>query len=252
MTDRPLIPPPPNYAPTVGPSAPAEPEPDRPAPAGADRLPRWWKKKPLLDAPSEPEPDDEDEPEEQPDEPDESAPSRKGNAAKKPAKKRRTDDRSLRVIVFNGAAAGVGYSAGLVPVFGQWLPVAEQAATGMLGLALAIGGAVAAWKLTGHPAVRPILPYAPVTRTLATLGAAEICRRWAPVPAAWLNEQGAQWGLGASAASLLLTAGGMCGGLYFLIDRRARAWHWTARLVVRIPLASALLATALYAPGPTT
>ncbi|MEU1800876.1 hypothetical protein [Streptomyces sp. NPDC019937] len=274
MTERPLIPPPPDYAPTVGMSAatPDEPEPDRPTPASTDRLPPWWKRKPLLGAPSEPDPDEDESDEDSEEEPDEgdqgqseedeteddeaddeSGPARKGKAAKKPGKKRRAaDDRSLRVIAFNGVAAGVGWGLGLVPVFGQWLPVAEQAATGMLGLALAVGGAVGAWTLTGHPAVRPLLPYAPIARTLATLGAAEIGRRWAPVPVAWLNEQGTEWGLGASAVSLLLTAGGMCGGLWWAVDRRARAWHWTARLVVRIPLASALLATALYAPGPIT
>lgn len=278
MTERPIIPPPPTYPPSVGLPAPAPDwwvelygpdEPGTSQPAGADRLPRWWEKKTLLGLPTSKPNSDEDDPEEDeaedaPEEPEEdeadepdakSGSARKGNAAKKPGKKRRSavrDDRGLRVIAFNGLAAGVGYGVGLVPVFGQWLPAAEQGATGMVGLALAAGGAVAAWRLTGNPAVRAILPYVPVARTLISIGAAELGRRWAPVPVDWLNEHGAAWGLGASAVSLLLTAGGMCGGLWWLVDRRARAWHWTARLVVRIPLASALLATALYAPGATS
>jgi len=67
----------------------------------------------------------------------------------------------------------------------------------------------------------------------------------------WLNQHGTAWGLGPEAASLLLTAGGMCGGLWWAIDRRTRTWHWTARWLLRVPLASALLAVAVYAPGPT-
>ncbi|MEU1805854.1 hypothetical protein [Streptomyces sp. NPDC019937] len=275
MNDPRPVPPPPSYPPTVGISAPDEPrdaeEPGPERPAGADRLPHWRSRKPVLATPAnEPdesedeldedsedlvEDDQDDHPEEDETEDDEadakSGPPRKGKAAKKKPGKR-SSDRELRVIAFNGVAAGVGYGVGLVPVFGQWLPAAEQAATGMVGLVLAASGAVATWKLTGHPAVRPILPYVSVSRTLISVGAAELGRRLAPAAVAWINQNGAQWGLGASAVSLLLTAGGMCGGLWWFADRRARAWHWTARLVVRIPLASALLATALYAPGATS
>ncbi|MEU5834516.1 hypothetical protein ABZ820_12700 [Streptomyces diacarni] len=157
-------------------------------------------------------------------------------------------DRRVRVIAFNSVAAGVGYGLGLVPTLGAYLPAAEQASTGMLGAVLAGAGAYGAWKLTGHAAVQVVLPH-PLLRLGAVLVAAELGRRAGPLAVDWLAEHGAAWGLGPAPVSLLLTAGAMCGGLYWLIDRRARAWHWMARLVVRIPLASALLATALYAPG---
>jgi len=157
-------------------------------------------------------------------------------------------DRRLRVIAFNGAAAGVGYGLGLVPTLGAYLPAAEHASEGMLSAVLAGAAGYGAWKLTGHDAVSTVLCH-PLLRLGAVLGAAELGRRAGPLAVDWLAEHGAAWGLGPAPASLLLTAGAMCGGLYWLVDRRARAWHWMARLVVRIPLASALLATALYAPG---
>jgi len=43
-----------------------------------------------------------------------------------------------------------------------------------------------------------------------------------------------------------LTALGICGGLWWFINRRTHRWHWTGRWLLRIPLASALLACALY------
>ncbi|MFD8820786.1 hypothetical protein ACFV1C_00205 [Streptomyces sp. NPDC059605] len=159
----------------------------------------------------------------------------------------------LRAALFNLAAAGVGQWLGVVPVFREYLPYAEQAATGMVGLFLAAGGAAVAWKLVGyvtnHKAVRLVLPGAPLLQIAMTLGAAGAGHQSARDVVPWINRHGQQWGLGADALSLLLTAGAMCGGLYWLVDRRTRPWHWTARFVFRVPLASALIATALYATG---
>ncbi|MFF5422238.1 hypothetical protein, partial [Streptomyces misionensis] len=159
----------------------------------------------------------------------------------------------LRAVLFNLAAAGVGQWLGVVPVFREYLPYAEQAATGMVGLFLAAGGAAVAWKLVGyvtnHQAVRLVLPGAPLLQIAMTLGAAGAGHQSARDVVPWINRHGQQWGLGADALSLLLTAGAMCGGLYWLVDRRTRPWHWTARFVFRVPLASALIATALYATG---
>ncbi|MEU0275516.1 hypothetical protein [Streptomyces sp. NPDC006307] len=164
-----------------------------------------------------------------------------------------SEDNRLRIIAFNGAAASIGYWAGVVPLFGQYLPYAEEAATGMLRLAFAAGGAVAGWRLSrpiaAHPAVATVIPFAPWLPFGVAVGAAEFGRQAAKPAVAWLDEHGQQWGLGSDAASLLLTVGSMCGGLWWFVDRRVRAWHWTARLLIRIPLASALLAAALYAPG---
>ncbi|MFM9590747.1 hypothetical protein ACKI16_29595 [Streptomyces scabiei] len=159
------------------------------------------------------------------------------------------EDRNARVIMFNLTAGGVGYSLGLVDILGGFLPLAEQGAVGMFGLLTATAGAVGAWRATSPPAVKNVLPVPPLSRAVIAAGAAEIGRRLAPVPVDWLNTHGERWGLGPSAISLLLTAGAMCGGLWWILDRPVRHWHWTARWLVRIPLASALLAVGLYAPG---
>ncbi|MET7746172.1 hypothetical protein [Streptomyces sp. NPDC005385] len=155
----------------------------------------------------------------------------------------------IRPALFTGSAAGVGYAFGLVQLLGVYLPVAEQAAVGMVSLLLAVAGGWGAWKLFGRPEIARIFPVPSLARVLATLGAAELCRRMAPAPVDWLNDHGERWGLGASAVSLLLTAGGMCVGLWWLIDSRVRHKSRLFRWLARIPLASALLASALYAPG---
>lgn len=157
----------------------------------------------------------------------------------------------IKPALFTGSAAAVGYAFGLVQLLGVYLPIAEQAAVSMVSLLLAVAGGWGAWRLFGRPEVARIFPVAALARVLATLGAAELCRRMAPAPVDWLNDHGQQWGLGASAVSLLLTAGGMCVGLWWLIDSRVRHKSLLFRWLARIPLASALLATALYAPGTT-
>ncbi|MGW0795936.1 hypothetical protein [Streptomyces sp. NPDC002692] len=150
---------------------------------------------------------------------------------------------------FTASAAGVGWAFGLVQLLGVYLPVAEQTATGMVGLLLALAGGWGGWKLFGRPEIARIFPLPVLARLLATVGTAELCRRMAPAPVAWLNDHGQAAGLGASAVSLLLTAGGMCGGLWWLIDRRVRHHPLLVRWLARIPLASAVLATGLYTPG---
>lgn len=156
----------------------------------------------------------------------------------------------LRVIAFLGTAAGIGASLGLVDLLGQILPYAERSAVGIARMVLALAGAVAAWYVTGLPAVRYVLVY-PWLRAAIVLGAAEGGRRLAPLPVAWLNEHGGPYQLAAPEVSLLLTAAVMCGGLYWALDRRAVHLHWTARLVVGVPFASALAAVLLYDPGTT-
>ncbi|MEU9576294.1 hypothetical protein [Streptomyces chilikensis] len=159
-----------------------------------------------------------------------------------------TDNKRLRALAFNGTAAGIGWVSGLVGVFGYVLPAAERAAVGMLGTLLAVAGFVAAWKLLRAPAVRDInLPL--LVPLLAPFAAAEVTRRTAPLAVDWLNQHGHSAGLGAHSVSLLITAAALCGGFYWLLDRRARQQHLAVRLVVRIPLASAVLAAALYGPG---
>lgn len=154
----------------------------------------------------------------------------------------------LRTIAFNSTAAATGYALGLVNLLGYYLPAAEQAAIGMTGLLLAITAAVAAWRFTRLQSVASVLPYAMVSRVIVTALAAELGRRLAPAAVAALDQYGASWGLGSQAASLLVTSTAMCGGLWWLTVRRIRARGWV-RWITRVPLASAVLAIALYAPG---
>lgn len=155
----------------------------------------------------------------------------------------------IRPILFTGTAAAAGYYAGVVDAMGKFLPGAEHAATGTIGLGLAIVGATTTWRITGAFGIARLLPAATVSRVIVAVIGAELGRRLAPVPVAWINQYGTTAGFGPGQVSLTLTAAGLCGALYWGIDRHARTWWIGTRWVARIPLASALLATALYAPG---
>lgn len=156
------------------------------------------------------------------------------------------DEPSLRIAAFNLSAAAVGYMLSLAGIVNTYLAGAEQAARGVFELVLAAGAFVGAWWVTGRNGVREILPYPFIARPLACFGAAEIARRQAPRPIAWLNANGTEWGLGPDAVSLLITSGGICFALWWFIDRKMRRFHWTVRWVVRIPLATAAVATLRY------
>lgn len=256
--------------PDDGPQIPAQSPVPPPPPARAPRITDWWATgRPHITghdpAPAEPvddgqEDDVDDEQEGEPVSKEDTVPAAETATEQNTTDKRTgvrnvlegaAEDRSMKVIMFNLTAGGVGYGVGLVDTLGRFLPAAENGAVGMLSLFTAAGGAWAAWRCTRPDAVQRILPIPPLSRTVIAAGAAEIGRRFVPVPVDWLNATGQRWGLGADAVSLLLTAGAMCGGLWWFIDRRTRHWHWSARWLFRIPLASALLATGLYAPGTT-
>ncbi|MGW2951563.1 hypothetical protein [Streptomyces eurythermus] len=160
-------------------------------------------------------------------------------------------DRRLCILAFNGTAAGLGWALGLVDIISAYLPVAEQAAVGTFGFVLAAGGGWGAWKLSGADAVRAVFREKTIlVRPMVTVGAAEIGRRLGPVPVEYLNAYGREWGLAPSSASLLITAAGIGGGLWWFIDRRIRHWPWACRWLFRVPLASALLACLPYSSGP--
>ena len=276
---RPIGPP----APRDGEAAEDDQEPAEPAapapkpyipPQPTDRLPHWWRHdRPHLGAPVGPGDDavktdvtktgsDVEE-----DDGDDVAAARmktrqrpaglKGNGRqprKLPVHKAKdtADDPRMRIIAFNGTAAGFGYSLGLPGLVSPYLVGAEQAPTGTFGAALAIGGAYVTARISGAPAVELILPHAPVSRVLMSLAAALLCYRFAPLPVEFLSAHGEEWGLGPGPVSLLITAGGLCGGLWWLIDGplRATRWHWAVRWMFRVPLASALLACALHVSDP--
>ncbi|WP_328427862.1 hypothetical protein [Streptomyces sp. NBC_00443] len=156
------------------------------------------------------------------------------------------DDPSLRITVFNLTAAAVGYGTPLAGIVETYLTFAEEAARGVFAFLLAVVGAVGTWWVTGRPGVREILsclPYWGVIRLAACLGLAEAGRRIAPVPVAWLNETGTEWGLGPNAVSFLITSGGITFALWWCIDRRFRRFHWVVRWFFRIPLATAVVVT---------
>lgn len=157
----------------------------------------------------------------------------------------------IRPILFTAAAAGVGYAAGLVDAMGSFLPAAGQESAGTFALALAVTAGFGAWKFTGLPVVSSVLPSPMVSRVIVLAIAAEVARRAAPGCAQLLQQYGQPYGLGPAPVSLLLNVGAMCGGLYWVIDRNTRGWWWPTRWVARIPLASAILATALNARGIT-
>ncbi|MFD0209157.1 hypothetical protein ACFVH9_08465 [Streptomyces hirsutus] len=260
-----------------------EDEPAAPARA-ANRLPDWWRTdKPHLGDADEPgdvvAPDGEDEPgdvaekggqgeaaepKEQEPGPTESvkaAPVLSGLVQKVTGGPKRTPvrksgegaagDRRLRGLAFNGTAAGLGWVFGLVDAIAIYLPAAEQAATGVFSLVLAAGGGWAAWKFGGTSVVHAVFKEKTVLfRVIVTGGTAEIGRRLAPVPVAYLNAYGQEWGLGPSTVSLLITTVGICGCLWWFIDRRIRHWHWGYRWLFRVPLSSALFACLPYSNGP--
>lgn len=153
-----------------------------------------------------------------------------------------------RWALFNGSAAGAGYLTGLTSYFARYLPDAEQAATGFVALGLAGGAAWAAWRIFGHRAAAQVLPAPAISRALLTVVAAELARRTAPLGVPFLADLTATVGLDREQTALLVTVAAMS-GLLLAIDRQFHRWRLACRWLARIPLASALLATALYAPG---
>ncbi|MFI1535537.1 hypothetical protein [Streptomyces anandii] len=167
-----------------------------------------------------------------------------------PKSRAKVSSSHLRAIAFTGSAALFGYSVGLVRLLGAFLPAADHGATGTVGALLALAAAIGTWRVLGVPGVAVILPSPMISRIIACVIVAVSARSIAPDTVAWLNRYGRLAGLDASAVALLVTSAGMCCGLYWAIDRRFRTVWWPVRWLARIPLASAVLAVALYAPGP--
>ncbi|MFF2612319.1 hypothetical protein [Kitasatospora sp. NPDC058046] len=168
-----------------------------------------------------------------------------GSGSWKPADKRQ------RWMLFNSGAAAIGYGFNISPWFEGFMPAAQAGVVGTIGLAFDLAGGWVTWKVLGHRAVQAVLPHPFIARIVGTISLGEVCRRLAPAGAAWLDQHGSSWGLGPSVASLWITAVVVNGGIYYLIDHRVRHRTALVRFICRVPLATAAVATLLYAPGPT-
>lgn len=204
-----------------------------------------------------PEPVDDEEPETKPAAPGKPGPGGKRRmggrtpASKRPQNHPAAVGRSyVRPILFTLSAGAFGYSVGLVDALGGLLPAADHGATGTVGTFCSIAAGYGAWRVLGVPGVTGIVPFGLVGRALVTALVATAAPGLAPDLVELLDQYGVYIGLDASGTGLLATAGALCGGLYWLVDRRFRAMPWPVRWLVRIPLASAALAVALYGPGP--
>jgi hypothetical protein len=160
----------------------------------------------------------------------------------------------LKPIAFSASAGLFGYGFGLVTLLGRAFPAADQHAAPTLGSLLSLGGCVAAWQLTAGLTVRQtlelVLPVpAFVSRAVVCAAVAAAAPGVAPGAVDFLGRYGGYVGLNDSAVAVLATSGVLCGGLYWLVDRRFRYAWAPVRWLARVPLASALLASALYAPG---
>lgn len=158
----------------------------------------------------------------------------------------------LRATAFNGSAAAAGYLLGLVPYMGRYLDGSVQAENGVIATAFTAAAVVGSWRFTGTRAFAEVVPQSRIIRPIVTVGASWLGYGLAPAATSWLNVHATTSGFGPDSLSVLVTSVTGCGGLWWLIDRRTRAWTWGYRLILRIPLASAVLATALCAHGATS
>lgn len=193
-----------------------------------------------------------------PDDPTERPPYRPANPARRASRRATTAYLTLaprtRALFYNGTAAAAGYAAGIVHTVTTYLTAPGHAATGCTATALAAGGAVLAWKVSGAKSITDALSVLPVptvvVRVIAALGVAEAGRRCAPLAVAWLAGHGSYAGLSPDQVGLLATGASLVGGL-LVVNRWTRRWWPPLAWACRIPLASVLLALALYAPGVT-
>ncbi|MFJ4787595.1 hypothetical protein [Streptomyces sp. NPDC088794] len=156
----------------------------------------------------------------------------------------------VRPILFTLSAGLFGWSVGLVDAMGALLPAADHGAPGAVGAALALGGGYGTWRVLSLPGVASIVPAGIVGRAIATVFVASVMPGLTPDLVQVLDHYGAYIGLDSSAVALLAAASAMVGGLYWLVDRRFKAMPLPVRWLVRVPLASALVAVVLYSPGP--
>ncbi|MFJ9641400.1 hypothetical protein [Streptomyces sp. NPDC101178] len=165
--------------------------------------------------------------------------------------KSREPNPRLRWLVFNATAAGAGHlalwtlagdpMAGVDLMARMTVSVPQLAAAG-----LTVGAAYGGWKAGGLLKRLPGL-FGMAVRPLGALGAALWGQGTAPLVRDVLDTI-EPWG---SLLSPLLAAGPLAAACWYGIDRRAAAapLTWPARWVLRIPVATVVVSSLLYAPG---
>ncbi|MCX5239790.1 hypothetical protein OG824_31775 [Streptomyces prunicolor] len=156
----------------------------------------------------------------------------------------------VKPLLFTVSAGAFGYGIGLVGAIGAFLPAADHQATDAIGLTLACASGYGTWRALGVQGVVRYLPGGVVGRLVASVFAVFVAPGLAPDGVQILDEYGARIGLDASGIALVSASVAICGGLYWAIDRRFMASPALVRWLARVPLASALVAVALYGPGP--
>ncbi|MFJ5658663.1 hypothetical protein ACIQD5_35700 [Streptomyces microflavus] len=167
------------------------------------------------------------------------------------AAKVREPNPRLRWLAFNAAAAGAGHlavwslagdpMAGVDLMARMTVSVPQLAAAG-----LTVGAAYGGWRAGGLLKGLPGL-FGMAVRPLGALGAALWGQGTAPLVRDVLDTI-EPWG---TLLSPLLAAGPLAAACWYGLDRRAAAAHltWPARWVLRIPLATVVVSSLLYAPG---
>lgn len=157
----------------------------------------------------------------------------------------------LRWLLFNATAAGAGHLtvwsltgdplAGVGLMARMTISVPQLAAAG-LTLVAAYGGWRAGALLKGLPGL-----FGMAMRPLGALGAALWGQGTAPLVRDVMDAV-EPWG---TLLSPLLAAGPVVAACWYGLDRRAAAAHliWPVRWVLRIPLATVVVSSLLYAPG---
>lgn len=177
--------------------------------------------------------------------PDESTPAAVKRSKNSPGRRVQASYASLnprtRAVIYSATAAATGYWAfDLRAPLNLALDSATGSPTGTIALILAAAGAAAAWRIAGRTA--GWLPVAPVSRLILTAAGAWAAAAGAPQLAALASAHGIPLG----PAGLVLGAATVCAVPWLIADRFTRRWWPPLAWVCRIPLASAVLAAALY------
>lgn len=152
-------------------------------------------------------------------------------------------------LAYNGAAAAIGH--GLVwgvtgePLAGAELLGAATVSLVPLGVALVTGGAAyAGWKAGGFLKGLPG-PAGLAARPAGALGGG----LWGQGTGPLLTDGIAALSPWPQFLAPLLIAGAVGAGCWWLLERRVVGWRPATRFAARIPLATVVLSSALYAPG---